>query len=420
MQVQQIIGQAIRFMEATEGEIIQLFSGLSGAKQYSYLPGRPIIFVPGTRKDRVLLVAHYDTVWMSGERGKPEERVEQVRKVKQYGMLLQSGLSGTGIGADDRLGVLALWACRKEGHSLLLVPDEEIGCLGSGKVADSYPEILKNHQFMLQFDRRGAYDLVFYNYFNEEFLKFLRGAYHGYSRGYGSCTDIVKLIPASGICGVNISIGFHSEHAPSERVDILDYIRTIHYTKELLRRENLPSFPYAPPQPSPIPSKERPPHKPIQGISLQTKITSWTRTSSTTSDTPENGTGEPALTADQAAQVMEEIRDLNENPDECCLYCEDRNGDFHERELTETDRLTSKGNLLKIALGAQVTEAWCTHCKMDIPPKGQFYHYDGSISCLVCDNLIEEVRLAERNDNTKKNIALVKRMFKERNVDKLT
>ena len=78
MNIPKTIRRLTKFMEATEREVVDLFLTLPGAKEYAYQQGRPIVFVPGTRTDRVLLVAHYDTVF-------PDTR----RSIKQDGTYLE-------------------------------------------------------------------------------------------------------------------------------------------------------------------------------------------------------------------------------------------------------------------------------------------------------------------------------------------
>ena len=231
MNFPQILGQVRGFMEATEEGIINRFLSLDRALEYNYQPGRPIIFVPGTRKDRVLLVAHYDTVWEDG-----------IVSVRRKGYMLASAVKDVGIGADDRLGCSLLWSLRNKGHSLLLVPDEEIGCLGSKKVVESYPGILDDHNFVLQFDRRGSYDMAHYGYENPEFESYIKKIFAGYTAVHGTSTDIRHLMPAMNRVGFNLSIGFRDEHRPQERVDVLDYVRTGSYTLRLLSQKDLPVF----------------------------------------------------------------------------------------------------------------------------------------------------------------------------------
>jgi hypothetical protein len=222
----------VTLMQSTQQQVVDLFAGLPGAKPLHCGAHGDAVYVPGNRKDKVLLVAHYDTVW-----------VGQTVKPVCSGTRIVSGANGVGIGADDRAGVAALWLLRKSGHSLLIVPDEEIGCKGSRKVADAYPSILAAHRFAVQFDRRGSHDIVCYDCDNSAFTKFLKSWLPGYREVEGSFSDICELCPAGGIAGVNLSIGFRDEHTTYETLDVLDFLRTVELTRAMLA-DSCPGFEY--------------------------------------------------------------------------------------------------------------------------------------------------------------------------------
>lgn len=411
MRIPHIIEQAKKFMEAPEKTIIKMFSSLPNAQIYAYQEGRPIIFIPGTRKDRVLLVAHYDTVWMTPRHG--ENRVEMTRRVRVDGFLLHSAEAGRGIGADDRLGCLALWSLRDTGHSLLLVPDEEIGCLGSRKTAAEYVDQmgLRNHQFMMQFDRRGAYDLVYYSFDNPELHKFLLGHFPGFSKAYGSCTDIVQLIPATGVAGVNVSIGFNSEHTENERVDIFDFIRTVAYTKKMLEGENLPSFRYTAPKYESRPSyyslyddgedypsttvKKATPLKLPKSNDIPDKITGWERAGGTKVDNTKKVVNNKLLYTlteiipfddmSSAAHQKQELAELaNEDYSIPDVFVEDRDGNILHFKLSPEDHKASSNNWIKDAIPFPHRLTCCDHCGYEIPEKGFLSALDGSVKCLLC------------------------------------
>lgn len=116
------------------------------------------VYVPGTRKDRVLLVAHADTEWDESYT-KIGDCIPVIRRVQG---ILHSGRQGVGIGADDRAGCAILWILRSLGHSLLIADGEEGGQEGSHHLADSeenaslHHEIESTHQFAVEFDLSGA------------------------------------------------------------------------------------------------------------------------------------------------------------------------------------------------------------------------------------------------------------------------
>jgi hypothetical protein len=211
------------FMRTTERAIVNRFAKLPGAVKLDIPQSLPAVYVPGTRTDKVLLVSHYDTVWDAAK-----------IKLETWGTMLVSAHSKRGIGADDRAGIAALWRLRDSGHSLLIVPDEEVGCIGSQAVVAHHRHLLTDERFAIQFDRRGARDLVYYSCANPKFKRFMASNMPGYSEAIGSVSDISVLCPALGIAGVNISIGFEHEHTASEQLDVLDWYRTVTTVAALL------------------------------------------------------------------------------------------------------------------------------------------------------------------------------------------
>lgn len=246
-----------RMMRATPRQITDLFLTLPGAVSIT-VPGAsaPAVYVQGTRdpaQGRVLLVAHSDTVfmdrfvtlWNKDKDGNKTRSVKleavQVDPVWE-GYTARSTQKGVGIGADDRAGCATLWLLRKLGHSLLIVPDEEVGCVGSSWVAEHYTPQLVDHCFAIQFDRRGSHDIVTYDCDNPAFDEYLFNNYPGYSKQTGSFSDVAILGPALGIAAANISIGFRNEHTDRETLDLLDFYRTVALTRAMLLKDTLESF----------------------------------------------------------------------------------------------------------------------------------------------------------------------------------
>ena len=130
------------WMEADMETIIDKFYDLPGA-EYHGAHDQAFCYIPGTRKDRVLLVAHADTVW---DRCPP-------RKVGYAGGFYYSEIDKLGIGADDRVGCAILWDLKDLGHSLLILTGEESGCLGSSWLMENryFEEEINKHQFAIQF-----------------------------------------------------------------------------------------------------------------------------------------------------------------------------------------------------------------------------------------------------------------------------
>lgn len=165
----------------------------------------------------VMLVAHYDTVFK-----KPPRYIKNKNGI----------LSGRhGLGADDRAGVFAILELIKKHHVyVLFTGDEEVGCIGAGKFTESGIKPAVN--YIIELDRRGENDAVYYSCGNEDFENYITE--HGWKTAYGSFTDICKLAPYIGVAAVNLSIGYQNEHSKNETLDTAVLNKTIARVPELL------------------------------------------------------------------------------------------------------------------------------------------------------------------------------------------
>lgn len=165
----------------------------------------------------VVMVAHLDTVFL-----RPPENIYYDR---------EKGIcwSPDGLGADDRAGVFAILQIIRQGYKphIIFTTDEEVGCLGASaltKVFRSAPKGM-DIKFVIQLDRRGQKDSVYYDCGNKKFEKFINK--FGFKTSYGSYSDISILCPAWGVAGVNLSIGYELEHSMTEYLSIPDMYDTI-------------------------------------------------------------------------------------------------------------------------------------------------------------------------------------------------
>lgn len=152
----------------------------------------------------VLLVAHLDTVHTH----RPDIicRSEDGR----YWM------SPYGIGGDDRAGVyMILLILRQIPCHVLFCEDEEIGGMGARKFVKSklHPEV----NYIVELDRRGKNDAVFYHCDNPDFTEFVCS--FGFEENYGSFSDISVVAPHLKTAAVNISAGYYNEHRQHEMID---------------------------------------------------------------------------------------------------------------------------------------------------------------------------------------------------------
>lgn len=192
----------------------------------------------------VLLVAHMDTV----------HEVQCKTIINTNGKLS----SPQGIGGDDRCGVFIIMNIVKELHcSVLLCEDEESGTVGARKftnakymaVDESGVEVDKKYienldvNYMVEFDRRGNSDAVFYSCDNKDFIDFVEDM-TCFKCARGSFTDISVLMPAANLSGVNLSSGYYNAHTCAEYVIYDEMMDTIEAAKEMIKEPCEKPFEY--------------------------------------------------------------------------------------------------------------------------------------------------------------------------------
>lgn len=216
--------------------IFERFLTLENAVCYGDTPER-FVYVKGHRRNKVVLVAHADTVWegfntLAGQLAFNSDERCYYSTSSQYG-----------IGADDRAGCAMLWQLRTLGHSLLITDGEEQGLLGCKYLSSYYPEVmaeLNEHQFMVQFDRSRDRDFKCYDIGTDAFREYIGEQTQYTEPNRYSRTDIVGLCQY--ITGVNLSIGYRNEHTPQERLYIDDWLHTLALCQHWLSEPNLPKF----------------------------------------------------------------------------------------------------------------------------------------------------------------------------------
>lgn len=182
---------------------------------------------------RVLLVAHMDTVH--------KERIKELEKIPYVDgdNIITKVTSPQGIGGDDRCGIYMIMnIIKKHNVSVLFAEDEEIGCVGSRKFTQTqYCKDLSDEiDYMIELDRQGSKDAVFYDCDNPDFTKWIETE-TGYKKAYGSFTDISKLMPVTKIAGVNFSCGYYHAHTLNEYVVLEEMKATQDMVCELLSKK---------------------------------------------------------------------------------------------------------------------------------------------------------------------------------------
>jgi hypothetical protein len=225
------------WLECQRGDLLGRFIDYGGHRTIHRGRGNvEFVYIPGTRTNRVLLVAHTDTVW-DGYASFPAP-------VRYKNGEVYSSIPGQGIGADDRAGCALLWFLRGLGHSLLLTSGEESGCLGSRWIMQHNQDIateIQQHQFLMQFDRSGSRDYKCYQSGTPPFRRYIdkMTGYREPDRYSG--TDIAVL--ADRVCGVNLSIGYYLQHTARERLVLREWDNTRNRVSGWLNQRDLPRFP---------------------------------------------------------------------------------------------------------------------------------------------------------------------------------
>ena len=183
----------------------------------------------------VMLVAHMDTVHKS---------IVKEIYVSDCGNIT----SPQGIGGDDRCGIYMITQLMQHKPYILFTEDEEVGGVGAKKFAAAYN---KNEidpidvKYLIELDRKGCNDMVFYECDNEEFEKYI-GKF-GWDSRYGTYSDICSVAPVIGKAAVNLSSGYYKAHTTEEIINIDDVMTNIKRVRKMIKaskNDEVPSFKY--------------------------------------------------------------------------------------------------------------------------------------------------------------------------------
>lgn len=225
---QKILEEFLSLNMSNAYEVFDKFMTLPKARSYEHVGYNYCVYVPGTRKDRVLLTAHADTVF--GIRGPHRMKFEDG--------IYRSLEPDEGIGADDRAGCAILWQLKDSGHSLLITNDEEIGCEGARTIRDFNPALydeLNAHSYILEFDRRHAKDYKVYDIpVSEEFKRYIEENTGFTEADKRSSTDIKYL--CGYVCGANLSVGYYYEHTIEEYLVLDEWQNTLDIARKMLSK----------------------------------------------------------------------------------------------------------------------------------------------------------------------------------------
>lgn len=192
---------------------------------YEVVSSDGFIYAKGTFP--VMLVAHMDTVH--------KESVKFIVYAKNKDMIS----SPQGIGGDDRCGVyMILNIIQHYKCSVLFTEDEEIGGVGTKKFLAEYRAKtidVEPVNYLIELDRKGSSDAVFYDCDNPEFTEFILKD-DDWTLDFGTYTDICDIAPAFGVAAVNFSCGYYNAHTIKEYVVRSEMEANIEKVEKLLDR----------------------------------------------------------------------------------------------------------------------------------------------------------------------------------------
>lgn len=201
-----------RLKQALEAELI--------ASEYTVQKQKGFLYAEGSTP--VLLVAHLDTV----HRALPETICYSAD-----GAVM---MSPQGIGGDDRAGVYMILRLIQSCHChVLFCEDEETG--GHGARAFTKSGIKPDVNYIVELDRTGSNDAVFYQCRNRQFERHINS--FGFQTAFGSFSDISILAPHLNLAAVNLSTGYYHAHQPGEYVRLDKVEELIGRVKSLLQTE---------------------------------------------------------------------------------------------------------------------------------------------------------------------------------------
>lgn len=192
------IREMVKLIQMTQGEVKRYAKKVLRHNGYNPILRDGFIYAEGNIP--VILLAHMDTVFSD------ENKNISIKK--------DIITSTNGLGADDRAGVYGVLHIIREGFRphVLFLEDEEIGGVGALKFTLS--DIQVDAKYMIELDRQGEDDCVFYDCDNREFIDYVEQ--FGFRENYGSFSDISEIAPSLGVCAVNLSVGYYHQHTKNE------------------------------------------------------------------------------------------------------------------------------------------------------------------------------------------------------------
>lgn len=204
------------------------------SRNYEVISTSDYIIAEG--QEPITLIAHLDTVSI--------EPPEDIFYDQEQHMMWSPQL----LGADDRAGVYAILQIIEKGYKphIIFTTGEESGGLGALELIKDYPKCpFKENKAIIELDRCGTNDCVFYQCDNRDFINYIEQ--FGFKEAYGTFTDISFIAPEWGVAATNLSVGYKFEHSALEHLHTSTLEKTIEKVEQiLLKVAEMPFFNYIP------------------------------------------------------------------------------------------------------------------------------------------------------------------------------
>ena len=223
----------IKLARMTQKQLRKTLPILLRKKDYKPVVTKDYIYAEGTIP--IALVAHMDIVGKEPPQTlyyDPEQHI------------MWAG--GHILGADDRAGITAILEIIKHTElrpHIIFTTDEEVGGIGASMLS-SCRNPFKQLHYLIELDRQGEKDCVFYDCDNEEFVHYVSS--FGFESDWGTFTDISVICPSWDVAGVNLSVGYSYEHTKYEMLNFNYLDATIDRVIHMLSDANMRYFKYIP------------------------------------------------------------------------------------------------------------------------------------------------------------------------------
>ena len=178
----------------------------------------------------ICLIAHLDTVF---EHPKPDLITKDI--------IITT--NNQGLGADDKAGIymiLKIISSSTQKPHIIFTTDEERNAKGAFSLIKNYDKFPFDCKFLIELDRRGKDQCVFYNCRNLDFINYICS--FGYKYNKGTFSDILILGEAWNIASVNLSVGYYNEHTLYEYLNLTDLDFSLKKVIKILQDKNSSYF----------------------------------------------------------------------------------------------------------------------------------------------------------------------------------